>query len=618
MSNSLVSFVVLNWNGLEDTLKCLDSLRNQTYKNYEIIVVDNGSSSEQKRQIATVSDIVLIDLPYNTGFTGGQIAAEKIAKGDYLALINNDSVIAPNWCEEALNLFESDKDHIGVMGGRAYEWNEELGYKPYSTSNNFYSYQIVNPKNGHTTTLKTGRKVTSVNSISGSAVMINRSVVSKVGYFDDRFFAYYEETDLFARMKRAGYKVLYSPKLETWHKIAQSTRSNPGFYLYYMHRNRFIFAIKNYDFFNALQFLGSYIKEFFISSSILIRYGRKSGIEHKMMVKAGWWNITHLFTTLSARSRSVGLGKTYSRLLHKDSLQDISIVIPCYNYAQFVAEAINSAAEQSLSPSEIIIIDDGSTDNSLAVINKVVKELQNKYPDILFNVFTQNNSGIISTKNVGIDKVNSQWTIFLDADDILDKRYVEKCFNKQKDSNADVVYTDMKMFGAVELTQTVLTYNKFRIRSVNIIHNSALYRTALLKQVNGYSPELSIGYEDWELNLKLSKVTDRFQYLAEPLLLYRRHEGASRDNNAQQKIAQVVKILERLHPDLYNLRFYWWLETNTVISHVKYLVKYPFLMLKHTYFHTIMGLDRHSKKSSMARIIVTFLRKLKTRGKRHV
>lgn len=249
----LVSFVVLNWNGIDDTLLCLESIRKQTIKNYEIIVVDNGSAEEQKQILNKIADIILVDLPKNTGFTGGQIAALEKAQGEYIALINNDAVIAPDWAQKAVDTLGANPD-VAAVGGRAYDWNDKQGQKPFSKTNSFYSYQVVSLRTGHTRTLQSGNNIVSVNSISGSGVMISRKAIERVGYFDNRFFAYYEETDLFARMKRAGYKIIYNPGMGTWHKIAQSTRSKPGFYLYYMHRNRFIFAAKNYDFRFLLSF----------------------------------------------------------------------------------------------------------------------------------------------------------------------------------------------------------------------------------------------------------------------------------------------------------------------------------------------------------------------------
>ena len=166
---------------------------------------------------------------------------------NYLALINNDAVLATDWATKCLGTFERISKAAAV-GGRAYDWNDELGSKAFSTSNGFYSYQVVDIHRAETATLRTGETESNVDAISGAAVMIKRQAVDKVGYFDNRFFAYYEETDLFARMKRAGYReIIYNPTIHVWHKVAASTENKVGFYLYYMYRNRFIFAVKNFD-----------------------------------------------------------------------------------------------------------------------------------------------------------------------------------------------------------------------------------------------------------------------------------------------------------------------------------------------------------------------------------
>lgn len=615
MAKTKISFVILNWNGINDTLACLQSIKKQIYTNFEIIVVDNGSSKDQKDALRKRKDITFVDLPHNTGFTGGQIAAYKVAQGDYIALINSDSVIANDWCLKAKDIMDSDSD-VAVVGGRAYSWNEDFKLEAFDESNDFFSYQVVNPKTGHCPTLKTGSTDVSVSSISGAAVLIRRSTIEKVGYFDDRFFAYYEESDLFARMKRSGYKVLYSPTLKVWHKVGQSTRGNPRFYLFYMHRNRFMFAVKNFDTKGLFAFITYYVfKEWLPAIWSIVRLGKRSDIEKRMLAKAGFWNLLHLVPTVLSRRRVQALGKTYTGLLKNDAQEDVTIVIPCYNYANYVVDAINSAVDQTYPPAVITIINDGSTDNSKDIIDTTVAKLSKTRVDIKFNVIHQSNSGIIATKNRGLELTETQWLIFLDADDIIDKNYIKKCFEKQKSTQADVVYTDMMLFGAVNYEQKVVEYNKYKLRSVNFIHNSALYRTNLLNRVSGYSPEFSIGFEDWELNIKLSRLNTLFSYLPEPLLKYRRHDGASRDNNAQQKIVTVVKMLESKYPDLYNLRYYWWIETSIMINSLKLIAKYPFALSKHTYYHAIMGLDRISHKNRLISLTLKNLRKIK-KGKR--
>jgi len=604
-----ISYVVLNWNGLTDTLLCLDSIRNQSDKSFEIIVVDNGSVKEQKEILRKIEDIILIDLDKNEGFTGGQIAAYQEAKGEYIALINNDAVISPDWGSIGIHELKSN-NNIGAIGGRAYDWNNEN--KVFDSKNKFSSYQVVNLRTGHCPTLRTGESEVSVGSISGAAVLIRKSAIDKVGYFDNRFFAYYEETDLFARFKRAGYKIIYTPKMSAWHKVGQSTKKIPEFYLYQMHRNRFIFAFKNLDNNAFLLFAYSYfVNEWLITLIVSLVKRGKITSEQKMLIKAGWWNIMNIIMTIVGRIKTQKLGKTYNKLLDKDAQEDITIIIPCYNYENYVSEAILSAAEQTHPPSIITVINDGSTDESIKVITNTVDSLSKKYLNISFKVIDQKNIGIINTKNEALFKVNTQWIVFLDADDILDKKYLEKCMAMQKIKNSDVVYTDMLMFGAVNVTQKSLDYNKYRIRSVNFINNSALYRVNVLKQTGGYNKKFDIGFEDWEINLNLTKFTSRFSHIHEPLLNYRRHSGASRDNNAQQKIETVVKMLEKIHPDLFNIRFYVWLETSRAYTGLKQVVRYPFLVVRHVYYHSIMSLDKSSRNNNTLKIALKKLRSLK-------
>ena len=545
MTKGLVSFVVLNWNGLDDTLLCLESIRKQTIPACEIIVVDNGSSNDQKTVLRGIEDIVFVDLPQNTGFTGGQIAALKEAKGEFLALINNDAVLAPNWAKEALSSFASNPG-CAAVGGRAYVWQEDNGHKPYATKNPFYSYQVVNLTTGHTRTLTYGEKEVPVDSISGAGVMISRKAIDKVGYFDNRFFAYYEETDLFARFKRAGMQIIYNPSMHVWHKIAQSTRSKPDFYLYHMHRNRFIFAVKNYDGKYLLKFFRSYTREWVGACLSVIKNGAKNRIEQKNIIKAGLWNLLHLPRTLSQRSSVQRLGSAYSEALLRDSAESIAVVIPCYNYAQYVGEAIESALAQSWAADQIIVINDGSTDNSLEVINH--------YKDRV-RIVNQKNNGIIQTKNRALELATADWIIFLDADDKMDKRYIEKLYTEARKTNADIVYSGMEFIGYEDGIFWSRPFGRRAIRKGNYINNSALMRRDMLFALGGYNEKMSFGYEDWELYVNLAEHNAKFRYVRAPLLFYRRHASDSRDKAAQKKLQNAHILVRQLHPRLYSRKY---------------------------------------------------------------
>lgn len=246
-SNSpLVSIVILNWNGLEDTKMCLDYVEKLNYPNYEIIVVDNGSSEEEKRYLSSLKNIVYIDNPVNRGFAGGQADGFKKANGEFILLLNNDAVIDSEYLSRAMPLF--DNPAVAVVGGRSYFWNDEEPVL--NTSNRFYAYMDVNPITAETTLqMEDKGAIQEVNVVSGSAVIVRRSVTEQTNYLWEPFFAYYEETDLFARIKRAGYKVLYHPGLHIWHKNGASSGAQSGssFFYYHIFRNRYMFAIRNFD-----------------------------------------------------------------------------------------------------------------------------------------------------------------------------------------------------------------------------------------------------------------------------------------------------------------------------------------------------------------------------------
>lgn len=274
--NPLVSIVILNWNRLDDTLECLKYVRNITYKNIEIVVVDNGSSDGSKKILSKIKNIIYIDNKTNRGFTGGHIDGYKATSGEFILLLNNDAAINPDYIEKALRYF--DQPSIGAVGGRAYFWDENN--MPLDVKNDFYSYQVINPITAEAIYKRDdGDVAREVNNVSGSGVIIRRAVIDKIGYFYSPYFAYYEETDLFARMKRSGYKVLYSPELKIWHKNGAS--SSQYFQYYQLFKNRLIFALRNFDNKSLPPFLISYFK-----TGIKSSFFRYKNLENKELHRA--------------------------------------------------------------------------------------------------------------------------------------------------------------------------------------------------------------------------------------------------------------------------------------------------------------------------------------------
>jgi GT2 family glycosyltransferase len=275
-SAPLVSVVILNWNRYEDTLLCLKHVRELTYANIEIVVVDNGSVDGSKQKLKDEPGIIYVDNPTNRGFTGGHIDGLAKCSGEFILLLNNDALISPDYIDKALAHFSNQA--VAVVGGRAYMWDENNPV--FDTSNAYFGYQDINPTTGEGFFVRSDSGYAQeVNNVSGSAVVVRRSVVDQVGYLYEPFFAYFEETDLFARMKRAGYKVVYDPALHIWHKGGVS--SNSYFQFYQLFKNRFIFAMRNFQSDHLVRFLYIYTR---IGLSSIVRQGENN--EQQVMRKA--------------------------------------------------------------------------------------------------------------------------------------------------------------------------------------------------------------------------------------------------------------------------------------------------------------------------------------------
>lgn len=310
------AFVILNWNGKKDTRDCLASLDQVEYEDdFDIVVVDNGSEDDSINYLKRFADrmvrqVTFASLPKNAGFTGGHIEGLRHTNAEVICLLNNDAVVASNILSEADSLIEAIGPNFGTIGGRAYFWNESQ--KAFDIWNEFFTYQKIDPVTAAAHTIKgdPGESLAPkiVDTVSGACVFINRNAINEVGYLDDSFFAYYEETDLFARFKRVGYEVYYCPTLRYWHRYdpnvgshGASTKHLKNFSLTLMLRNQFFFAFKNFETIYLLRFLAWYYKRFGMS---LFKYpiDAKNRNMHSVIIKTTIQNLYKIPNLLSRRN----------------------------------------------------------------------------------------------------------------------------------------------------------------------------------------------------------------------------------------------------------------------------------------------------------------------------
>ncbi len=223
----------------------------------------------------------------------------------------------------------------------------------------------------------------------------------------------------------------------------------------------------------------------------------------------------------------------------------VSIIIPCYNQANYLKESVLSAIEQTYSNIEIIIINDGSTDNT----NKIAMDLQTKYPKKI-QYISQKNKGVSEARNNAISQSKGQYILPLDADDMIDKEMVNFCLNTLIKYDVDIVYTDIQFFGVKNHIDHKKPFSKNNLLYQNSCSATSLYKKNMWEKLGGYSKNMKEGYEDWEFWIHAYKQNFKFKLLSKPLLLYRTHE-VSRNTAALEKDTYLKAKIVMHHPELY-------------------------------------------------------------------
>lgn len=248
MSN--VFIIILNWNGKDDTLACLDSVHKLDYPDYHVIVVDNastdGSVDAISARYSSAAWLTIIENSANIGYTGGnnvgiRYAMEKGAK--YIWLLNNDTKSEP----DALNiLINAAQEHpkAGLLGPKIVQMDNPA--KAYSMIGRLNMWFPWPDRMEGTDVREIGRQVSEADFLSGAALLVKREFIEQVGLLDELFFFYWEENDWCERGKKSGFKVLLVPDAVVYHKGGGSSGKGwNDFTAYYLVRNWILFMRKH-------------------------------------------------------------------------------------------------------------------------------------------------------------------------------------------------------------------------------------------------------------------------------------------------------------------------------------------------------------------------------------
>jgi GT2 family glycosyltransferase len=245
MSRSLVSIIILNWNGADCICECLDSVLKTAYKNTEILVVDNGSTDGSQEIIKKFSRIQLVALKENIGFAAGNNVGFKNAKGKFIATLNNDVVVESDWLNEPVSFFEGD-DSLGIVSCR------QMNYYQHDIIDCLYGYPLqsllIQPMGNSKkySSLPLYSQPGYVLSAGGASAIYRKEMVVALDGFDERYYAYHEESDLCMRAFLSGWKCKYAPSAVVYHRGSFSFNRVKKRYAFYHERNRIWFIYKFY------------------------------------------------------------------------------------------------------------------------------------------------------------------------------------------------------------------------------------------------------------------------------------------------------------------------------------------------------------------------------------
>lgn len=242
----LVYAVILNWNRPQDTINCLRSLAVQSHPNLKMLVVDNGSSDDSVARIqAACPDVKVLANPTNQGFARGMnkgLRQALAAGADFILTLNNDTLVAPDAVSRLLDhadstvgllapiiYYAADPQRVWSLGGQIHPWTLE----------------VIGSMRGR---VDYGQwpDVLTCDFVPGCAMLLARETLEKAGLFDERFFMYYEDSDLCLRIRRAGFRILSVTTAKVQHQVALSSGGGDSVNeRYWMARSSILFFAKH-------------------------------------------------------------------------------------------------------------------------------------------------------------------------------------------------------------------------------------------------------------------------------------------------------------------------------------------------------------------------------------
>ena len=295
----LVSVIIVNYNGGDFLRECLESLRCQTYGNIEVILVDNASDdgSADRAEQSYGEPLTLIRNDTNEGFAGGNNRGFRVARGEWILLLNNDAVADPDALENLVSFGELHPE-IGMLACRVVQYDRPNFFD--STGLLVYPDGICRSRGWQERDTGQYDDAQEVLCPHGCAAMYRTAMLEETGHFDDAYFAYLEDLDLGMRGQFLGWKCFYVPEARFLHRKSQTTGNYSKFKAYHVERNRLYNVIRLMPRFivlvSPLFTLNRYLMQFYAVAT-------RQGLSSDFVKEYSYWGLT--LVLIQAYSRAL-------------------------------------------------------------------------------------------------------------------------------------------------------------------------------------------------------------------------------------------------------------------------------------------------------------------------
>lgn len=298
--NPKISIIIVNYNGQKYLHDCLSSIENNPGGLYEVILVDNASSDNSVNFVKeNFPKIKIIQNNENLGFASGSNIGIRQVKGEFVLLLNNDTIVEKNFLGNFIRAFD-EIPNLGCVQPKIVlmkDNNTLDSCGSYLTDTSFLYHYGYNKDQS----LDKYNHPFPIFSVKGVAILTKKEIIEKIGLFDDDFWCYFEETDFCNRLWLAGYECWYYPKVKIFHAAGGTTLTyfQNNYIQFHNFKNKLASFIMNFEAITLLKFLPIYLViNFFLGIFFLIKLKPKY---FAFLIKALWWNMTHFKRTMLKR-----------------------------------------------------------------------------------------------------------------------------------------------------------------------------------------------------------------------------------------------------------------------------------------------------------------------------